>query len=54
MEKEKYEVTEEGERGLEEFIRDRIPQTHSKCQKLLLLLLLFLLFLNGPTADIGL
>jgi len=54
MKRKKYEVTEKGERGPERFIRYGIPQTPGKGQKLLLLLLLFLLFLNGPTADIGL
>jgi hypothetical protein len=49
----KYEVIVKGERGPEGFIRYGIPQTPGKGQKLLLLLLL-LLFLNRPTADIGL
>ena len=43
MNKKKYEVTEEGERGPEQFIRYRIPQTHCECQKIIIIITAYLL-----------
>ena len=38
MKKKKYEVTEDGEGSQEEFICNRIPHTHCKCQKIIIII----------------